>query len=93
MDFISGRSEAAGDQIRVITHAADLWRILTRDEVPDLRCYLQSRLTSGRKAGGLCVSQMHDAVISKRIALPGKRHGTTPQLSEQVFRSGPGGVC
>ena len=78
MDFISGRSEAAGDQICVIAHAADLERILARDQMPDLRCHLQSRLMSGRAAGCLCVSQMHDAVIAKRIALPGKRHGTEP---------------
>ena len=93
MDFISGRSEAAGNQIRVITHAADLRRILTRDEMPDLRCHLQSRLMSGRKAGGLCVSQMHDAVIAKRIALPSKGHGMKTQFSKQVFRSDPGRVC
>ena len=42
MDFISGCSEAAGNQIRIITHAADLRRILTRDQMPDLWCHLQS---------------------------------------------------
>ena len=42
MDFIAGRGEAAGNQIGVITYAADLRRILTRNEMPDRQHHLRS---------------------------------------------------